>query len=257
MTFWIPNIGELEQVPSYSADEYQKHQTLSVLEQQFYDEQNIKNEIIRRNSNKIYPKEFLAKVNEQTREHNVSLKLIFPIALILRIYGTGNNFKLKPQEELERKLEILQIGCGESGSYISKSLRDYGANMINIDVRNYSNLYEPEDHFIQESWFNIDKLFPAKQFDVIFMEDMDPQIEEQIRGLDTSVIRAYTNLLEMTFSKINQYNGLFFNHIGDITCFSLPSYITQLPSFELSRPRISNYFETKIINGKQQIYKIG
>lgn len=209
-------------------------------------------EIIKRNSEKIFSPKFLEQYMQEVNDTE-HLRILGPIC---RQYG----FELDKPRNWTESLKVLQIGCGpwgeslDFGVKLDQKLRALGAEVINIDIEDKSKYY-PTGNFIQGSWLTMENYFKAEQFHVVFMDDMDPAISDQIYEYykKTTLHPSSYNfdLLNRTQS-ITKKKGLNLFGIRDCTSFKMPENVNDVVHFLYTD---WNYLIPPKFNGGVQIYK--
>jgi len=215
---------------------------------------------IERNSKKVFDKDFMENY-QKIIEQKIKRKY-FPseeaLLTIFREFG----FDLSKALYQDSPIKTLQIGCGPDidcdigGNWIDRILTNFGAETINMDIRNVSNFYQ-KGKFKRGSWLDIEKYFEEKEFNAIFIEDMDPEIEGQIkRHYKTQRLNfAYQDLLSKTMSRLTRNpKSLFFVVKGDGTCFKIPQHVNDDVGLNSTSHTVLWPPKTK---GEIQIYKRG
>lgn len=206
-------------------------------------------EIIEQNSSIFYSDSLVKDYKEIFGD----VKDMGTIGTIARYFG----FELSKTNYFNRHLNILQIGSGpwefyENGPKLHKKLESLGAMVTSMDINDYSNYY-PEGKFVKGSWLDIDSIFKKNSFDVIFTDQMNPDLSDQIYNFypkHLSESEKYKDLVKKSLS-ITTKGMLIIGGI-DSSCFKIPENANDLICYNNNIQYL--YLTSKHCFGNVQIY---
>lgn len=139
-----------------------------------------------------------------------------PISVILRRFG------MEFKNDFGEKLKILQLGCGpnygyDSGPKLDQILTQFGVKVLNLDIEKSAEEYYSQGSFIHGSCLELDKYFSDFEFDVIFMDQMDPFLDEQIREeiKEDDLSSKYLTFVDNIMDKVKSQGMFFISNAGN------------------------------------------